>query len=50
MNAVSRAYVRGGAQALSSGLKASAVAVNSMGKILRGGFFCKVPAKNTTIT
>jgi len=49
MNAVSRAYVRGGAQALSSGLKASAVAVNSMGKILRGGF-CKVPAKNTTIT
>jgi len=38
MNAVSRAYVRGGAQALTSGLKASAVAVNSMGKILRESF------------
>nr|NP_001259876.1 rieske iron-sulfur protein, isoform D [Drosophila melanogaster]NP_524748.2 rieske iron-sulfur protein, isoform E [Drosophila melanogaster]NP_722715.1 rieske iron-sulfur protein, isoform B [Drosophila melanogaster]AEF97529.1 RFeSP [synthetic construct]AAF51353.2 rieske iron-sulfur protein, isoform E [Drosophila melanogaster]AAF51354.3 rieske iron-sulfur protein, isoform B [Drosophila melanogaster]ADD31621.1 SD14047p [Drosophila melanogaster]AEF97531.1 RFeSP [synthetic construct] len=30
MNAVSRAYVRGGAQVLSTGLKASGVAVNSM--------------------
>ncbi|XP_016971952.1 cytochrome b-c1 complex subunit Rieske, mitochondrial [Drosophila rhopaloa] len=30
MNVVSRAYVRGGAQVLSTGLKASGVAVNSM--------------------
>lgn len=49
MNAVSRAYVRGGAQVLSTGLKASGVAVNSMGKALRGEFI-ELPAENTAIT
>lgn len=49
LNAVSRAYVRGGVQAISTGLKATGVAINSMGKVPNSA---RRPSrqKNTLIT